>query len=205
MKNFLRILAASALAVQLWSPAPVFAAASTVNQQRMMCQNDVTGASSGARTIGGTLSAVPSGSIYTLNGSGCTLVAVGDVAYFLSQGFAFGAQTGMIQYAGLTSASSATSVLIGTLPQGAVIQSILLAETAGAAITGGVAIGTTSSGTNIVTAQALGANGLLVVADASVTKIIGSTGTTLANPVYATCVTSCNAGSVTISIIYWFM
>ncbi len=205
MKFTLRAVLAAALSLAALAPAPVFAAASTVNQQRNMCQNDQTGASSGSRQIGGTNSGVPSGTLYTLSSQGCVLVAVGDVAYFLSQGFSPGPQTGMIQFAGLTSASSATSVQIGVLPQGAIIQTVFMAETAGAAITGGVALGTTSSGTNIVTAQTLGANAATVLADTAVTKIITSSGTTIQNPVFATCVTSCNAGSVTISIIYWFM
>lgn len=205
MKFALRAGLAAALFLAPLAPVPVFAAASTVNQQRLVCQGDVSGATTGTRTIGGTLSAVPSGTLYTLNGQGCALVAIGDLAYFLSQGFTPAAQTGMIQFAGLTSAASATSVQIGVLPQGAIIQTIFMAETAGAAITGGVAVGTTSSGTNIVTAQTLGANSATVLADTAVTKIITSSGTTIANPVFATCVTSCNAGSVTITIVYWFM
>lgn len=206
MKMKFRILALAAAAMLAFLPAgPANAAASVVNQQRNMCQGDVSGASQGSRQIGGTGSAVPSGTLYTLNSQGCALIAVGDVAYFLSQGFTAGLQTGMIQFAGLTSAASATTAQIGVLPQGAIIQSIVMAETAGAAITGGVALGTTASGTNYVTAQALGANAVTVLADTVVTKIIVSSGNTLQQPVFATCVTSCNAGSVTISIIYWFM
>lgn len=205
MKFTLRAALVAALCLAALAPAPVLAAASVVNQQRNMCQGDVSGATTGTRTIGGTGSAVPSGTLYVLNGQGCAFIAVGDVGYFLSQGFTAGPQTGMIQFAGLTSAASATTVQIGVLPAGAIIQSIVMAETAGAAITGGVALGTTASGTNIVTAQTLGANAATVLADTAVTKIITSSGTTLANPVFATCVTSCNAGSVTISIIYWFM
>lgn len=204
MKMNLRILALAAAALLPWS-GQALAAASTVNQQQVLCQGDVSGATTGTRTIGGTLSAVPSGTIYVLSGQGCALIATGDVGYFLSQGFTAGANLFSIQFAGLTSAASATTVQVGTLPKGAIIQNVILAETAGASITGGVALGTTASGTNYVTAQALGANGLLVVADSALTRIIGSSGNTLAQPVFMTCVTSCNNGSVTVTILYSFM
>jgi hypothetical protein len=204
MKMNLRVLALVAAALLPWS-TPVFAAASTVNQQQVMCAPDVAANAIGARTVGGTTSQVPSGTVYVLNPQGCGLIATGDVGFFLSQGFTAGSNLFSIQYAGVTSASSATTTQVGTLPKGAVIVSVILAETAGAAITGGVDIGNAASGTQFVSAQALGANGLLVVADSALTRIVGTTGTTTQWPVYVTCHTSCNAGSITITILYSFM
>jgi hypothetical protein len=200
--SILKVASLAALALLPWSAQ---AATSTVTQQVIMCASDPGIGPPGARTIGGTLSAVPSGTVYVLNGQGCAAIAKGDVGYFQSQGFTPGSNLFTIQYAGVTSAASATTQLVGTLPAGAIIQNVILAETAGAAITGGVDIGTTASGTNYVSAQALGANGLLVVADSALTRIVGSSGNTTAQSVYVTCHTSCNAGSVTITILWSYM
>jgi hypothetical protein len=205
MKMNLRILALAVAAAALGWSSPGFTAASTVNQQATVCQGDVSGATTGTRTIGGTLSAVPSGTIYVLNGQGCALVAIGDVAYFLSQGYTQGSNLFSIQYAGVTSAASATTTQVGILPKGAVIMAVIMAETAGAAITGGVDIGKAASGTDFASAVALGANALITVADSALTRIVGTSGTTTQWPVYVTCHTSCNAGSITITILYSFM
>ena len=195
-------LAAAAL---LALASPAVPAASVVNQQQVLCSNDIPSAGSGPRTIGGTLSPVPSGTLYVLNGQGCAAVAVGDVGYFQSQGFTPGTNFFSIQYAGVTSAASATSVQVGVLPKGAVIMGVLLAETAGNAITGGVDIGTTSTGTNYASAVTLGANAVVTVLDSALTRIIVSTGNTLAEPVFVTCHTSCNSGSITITIFWSYM
>jgi len=202
MKMNLRILALAAAVLLPSSGA--FAAASTPNQQQVMCQGDVSGATTGTRTIGGTLSAVPSGTIYVLSGQGCVLVKQQDIAYFLSQGFTPGPNLFSIQSTGaLTSAASATTVLIGTLPAGAFIQSVVLQEIAGAAITGGVDIGTTASGTDIASAVALGANALVTVADSALTRIFkDGSNNPVAKGINVTCHTSCNAGSVTITVLY---
>lgn len=194
--------AALATAALLWA-APALAAASTPLQQQVMCASDPGVGAPGARTIGGTNSAVPSLTLYILNGQGCAAILLQDVAYFRSQGFTQGANLQSIQSTGaVTSASSATSVQIGTLPAGAMIVGVMLNEIAGAAITGGVDIGTTSTGTDIASAVALGANALVTVADSALTRLFGTTGTPVAKPVFVTCHTSCNAGSVTITILW---
>ncbi len=203
--KMIRPLFAAALALAALAPLPAFPAASIVNQQQVLCAPEVAGATNGARTVGGTGSQVPSGTLYSLNSQGCGLIAVGDVGYFLSQGFTPGPNLFSIQYAGVTSAASATSVQVGVLPKGALIMGVLLAETAGNAITGGVDIGTTSTGTNYASAVALGANAVVMVADSALTRIIVSSGNTLAEPVFVTCHTSCNNGSITITVLYSFM
>src|SRR6267154_208514 len=75
-----RLLLAALACAALWA-APVEAA------QINMCSSDVAGGVQGPRTIGGTLSPVPSGTTYVLNGQGCALIALADVGYFQSQGF----------------------------------------------------------------------------------------------------------------------
>lgn len=199
MKTFrIRSLILGALALGALA-SPAFSAASTPLQQQWLCAPEASGAATGARRVvnPNTNNAVG------LNGDGCGLFLRADVGYWLTQGFSVGPNLFSIQSTGaLTSASSATSVNIGTLPAGAYISAIMLNEIAGAAITGGVAMGTAASGTQIVTAQALGANGLLMVADSAITRVFGTTGSPNAVSIFATCVTSCNAGSVTITVLY---
>lgn len=198
-----RCLALAAIAAfALWQ-SPAQTAPSTPLQQQILCGPEVSGATTGSRTIGGTLSAVPSGTIYGLNGQGCALVKLQDVPYFQSQGYTTGANLFSIQSTGaVTSAASATSVQIGVLPAGAYISAIMLNEILGAAITGGVDIGTTSTGTDFASAVALGANALVMVADSALTRVVGVTGTPTAKPIFVTCHTSCNAGSVTVTVLY---
>jgi hypothetical protein len=61
-----------------------------------------------------------------------------------------------------------TSNFTMTVPAGQQIIAIQLRETANNAITGGLKIGTTDGGTDVVTAQAVGALGNLVIADAAI-------------------------------------
>jgi hypothetical protein len=201
MKINLRVLALAAIAVL--APSLALAVASTPLQQQVMCSPNIPG-EQGSRQIGTPVnSPVPSGTVYTLNSQGCAAILLADVGYMRSLGFGIGANLFSIQSTGaLTSASTATTVLIGTLPAGTYISAIMLNEIAGAAITGGVDIGDAASGTQFVSAQALSANGLIMVADSAITRVVGSTGTPVARPVYATCHTSCNAGSVTITVLY---
>lgn len=98
---------------------------------------------------------------YTLNGVGCALIASADVGYFLSQGFAVDGPYRSMVVSGQTSAFSLT------LPAGAYIQSVILQETSGAAVTGGVKIGTTSGGTDVVAAIVMPASSLAMTSDAS--------------------------------------
>ncbi len=52
-----------------------------------MWQPEVSGTLLGTRTLGGIGSAIPSGTLYTLNSTGFTLIDPLDVGYFLSQGW----------------------------------------------------------------------------------------------------------------------
>lgn len=199
MKTFsIRSLILGALALGALA-SPAFSAASTPLQQQWLCAPEASGAATGARRVvnPNTNNAVG------LNGDGCGLFLRADVGYWLTQGFSTGPNLFSIQSTGaLTSAASATTVLIGTLPAGAFIQAIMLNEIAGAAITGGVDLGTTASGTDYVSAQAVAANAALIVKDAGITRFVSSSGSPIAQSIYATCHTSCNAGSVTITVLY---
>lgn len=200
MKTFsIRSLVLGAFALGALA-SPALAVTSTPLQQQWLCAPEASGAATGARRVvnPNTNNAVG------LNGDGCGLFLRADVGYWLTQGFSVGPNLFSIQSTGaLTSAASATTVNIGTLPAGAYISAIMMNEIAGAAITGGVAMGTAASGAQIVTAQALGANGLLMVTDAAILlRVFGTTGTPVQQAIFATCVTSCNAGSVTITVLY---
>jgi hypothetical protein len=55
-----------------------------------------------------------------------------------------------------------------TVPAGYMIESIAIRNTTANAVTGGIKIGTTSGGTDVVAAQAVGASALVVIADAAI-------------------------------------
>lgn len=190
-----KLLVAAAAAFALWA-APAEAA------QMMMCQGDVSGATTGTRTIGGTLSPVPSGTIYTLNGQGCALIAQADVGYFQSQGFTqASSQNSIVFTTGV--ATGTTDFVIGTLPAKAYIQQIIFSNSVAAAVTGGVSIGTTANGTNIVAAQAVGASTDVATAQSAILLPVPLT-TGLATPLHAAAVTAWNSANVTITVVFGY-
>jgi hypothetical protein len=79
------------------------------------------------------------------------------------------------------------------IPANHYIRGIYMLESAGAAVTGGIRIGTSNGGTQVVTAQAVGANAQLRVADASVSLNAWTANQTL----FIQTVTSWNGASVT--------
>jgi hypothetical protein len=165
-----------------------------------MCQGDVSGASTGARTIGGTNSAVPSQTLYSLNSNGCALIQLADIGYFQSQGYVQNSsQTAIIFNTGV--ATGTTDFVIGTLPAKTYIQQIIFSNSVAAAVTGGISIGTTANGTNIVAAQAVGASTDVAVAQASILLPVPLT-TGLSTPLHAAAVTAWNSANVTITVIY---
>lgn len=168
----------------------------------LVCQPDISGASSGSRTWGGTLSQVPSGTIYTLNSQGCALVASGDVGYFQSQGFVVGAPiASQVTISGALPSSGVVAFKIGQVPAGTTILGIVIQETAGNAITGGVTIGTTTTSGNEIasTATAVAASTTQIVLPSSfLTADVFPTGATI----YAKPVTSSNSANVTVTIFY---
>lgn len=166
-----------------------------------MCAPDVAGGVQGPRTIGGTLSPVPSGTIYILNPQGCALVAQGDVGYFQSQGFTQASSQQTILFT-TGVATGTTDFVIGSVPAGAYIQQLIFSNSVAAAVTGGVSIGTTANGVDVVAAQAVGSSGLTYTTDALTLKRVFSL--TAATPLHAAAVTAWNSTNVTITIVYGY-
>lgn len=202
MKLFIKGLAAAAILAGFASGTPALAAA---NGQAMLCSADVAANANGSRPIGGTLSQVPSGTIYTLNGQGCGVIKAQDIGYFLSQGFTYAGDGGQIVFNVPVAATGTTSYLVGTLPAGAWIKAILTQDSdASHAVTGGITCGVSAADTTIVsTAQAIGTSSVGFVTDAHL--LLRNFSTTATQPIYCQAVTSWNTPTtVTITIPYGF-
>ena len=96
----------------------------------------------------------------------------------------------------VTAAAAAGSF---NVPAGYAIQYVFIQNTTANAITGGLKFGTTAGGTDVVAAQAVGANAILSVLSADITKRIFSR--TAPQTVYFTAVTAWNSASVDIKIL----
>lgn len=94
--------------------------------------------------------------------------------------------------------TSATSLSAISVPAGYAITDIMIENTTANAVTGGIKIGTTSGGTDVVAAQAVGANGLVMTG--SILKRVFSTSAPTA--LYIDAVTSWNSASLNISVSY---
>lgn len=196
MKSLLRFLSATAGLLALFAAPQQAQAASTV-----MCAANAVAATI-ARTIGGPGSAMPSGTLYTLNGQGCTVVLQADVGYFLSQGFSAGPPFGPNLLFTTGVATGTTSFQVGTLPPSTYIQHVIISNSTANAVTGGISIGSTSGGTDVVAAQACAANCLVFVTDATLLKRVFST--TASQPIFASGVTAWNNANVTITVVYGY-
>ena len=136
MTRFLKVLA-GAVALSALASASAYAGGNVT-----MCGPDVAGGTQGPRTYGGTLTQVPSGTIYVFNSSGCAPIAGADVGYFQSQGYTIAAPFGSSTVVtGALPASGTTGVKVGTIPPNSYIQEIVVTETAGNIVTGGVTFG----------------------------------------------------------------
>lgn len=195
--KFHNLIASAALAaVAFCASAPANAAVS------VLCAPQLADTAA-ARTIGGTSSQIPSGTIYTLNGQGCTIAAQGDIGWFLSQGFSPGPPFGANVLFTSGVLTGTTSVQVGTIPPSTYIQHIIINNLTANAITGGLTFGTAASGTQIAsTALACGANCLVFEPDASIVGRVFST--TAATPVFTQAVTAWNNANVTITVVYGY-
>lgn len=165
-----------------------------------MCQGDVSGASTGSRTVGGTGSAVPSGTLYVLNSGGCALIQLADVGYFTSQGYLANSSQNVILF-NTGVAAGTTNFVIGTIPAKAYIQQIIFSNSVAAAVTGGISIGTSANGTQVVAAQAVGASTDVAVAQAAILLPVPVT-TGLASNLNMAAVTAWNGANVTVTVIW---
>ena len=86
-------------------------------------------------------------------------------------------------------------------PANAVIERIIVTNTTANAITGGLKLGTTSGGTDVVAALTVGANALTYVTDAATLKRFFSL--TAPQPIYLGAVSSWNSAIINVDIIYY--
>ena len=168
MKLWKALLAAATLATLL---APDLAQAGGV-----LCSPPSASAANGARRVGGSDSSIPSTNAYTLNAQGCAWFTQQDYGWALSQGFSPGNNMFSVSITGLAAQSTTANSPI--LPAYAKIQGIIVQETAGQAVTGGLDVGIAgSSDATIVSAFTVGASALLNIPSASILRqVFGAAG-----------------------------
>lgn len=156
-----------------------------------------------------------SGTTYRTNSRGCTLVAYADVGDALALGYAVNAPFGSMTRT-LISASSATATF--TLPASAYIQQIIVAETSGASITGGIMIGSTSGGNDIIKAISANSGQISANVDSAALTAVSPTSVTSADwtlrrrafsktlqqNIWVDSPNSFNGGAVDVTIVYGF-
>lgn len=197
------IAAALALALAL-SPPPeqAHAAATTQTLHSFLCAPAQTAGSQARRVVNTSSTASPQPS-YVLNADGCAVIANADAGFFLSQGYYYGPNEFVLQQMAITATTtSTTSTLV--LPQYAYIKYFVLEETAGNAITGGVDIGDSGSATAYQSAVALAANATVLSLPTATKGIFSNSGVPASDQILVACHTSCNSGSINISVIYGY-
>lgn len=195
MKTFRNLLFAGLALAALISYQPAAQANNIV-----LCSPEVSGASAGPRRV---VNPGTSGGTYQLDGSGCAVMSTSnsDVAYFISQGYTqSGPLRAIIFNTGV--AAGTTDFIIGSIPPQAFIQDIVYSNSIAAAVTGGISIGTTANGTDVVAAQACASSCLTFTTDALLLKRPFSL--TAATPLHAAAVTAWNGANVTMTVIYGF-
>ena len=129
------------------------------------------------------------------------LIAQADIGYFLTQGYIVASSdNSFIFTTGALPASGTTDIVGPAIPPGAYIQQIIWQNTTANAVTGGMSVGTTANGTDVVAAQALAANALVFTTDALLLKRVFST--TASTVLHFAPVTSSNTANLTITILY---
>ena len=179
------------------------AAATTQTTHAFLCKPAPAVGTNGGGRVVNTSSTAATQPSYVLNSDGCALIAAADIGFFLSQGYFYGPSTFVLTQTGITASTTSTTSTI-TLPAYAYITAIVLEETAGNAITGGVDIGDSGSATRYASAVALSANNIVAVADSALTRVFANSGVPVADQVLVACHTSCNSGSINITIQYTY-
>jgi hypothetical protein len=146
------------------------------------------------------------GNFYMLNGQGCAVIAQADVGWLLGQGFSAGPPFGanILFNTGVLPASGTADIVVGNIPPGAYIQHIIVNNLTANAVTGGLSFGTTANGTDVVLTQAVGANGLVFVTDATLLKRVFST--TASQPIHMAPASggSSNSANLNVTIVYGY-
>ena len=214
MKKLLRNLVASAAALAvigalsglLLGPTfipPANAAATTQTLHMWLCAPIQAQTAPGPRRVVNSSSTVTPQPAYNLNQDGCASFANADAGYFLSQGYYFGPNEFVQQQMAITAnTTAATSQL--TLPAYAFIKWLVIEETAGNAVTGGVDIGDASSATFFASAVAVAANVTIVVVDSALLRLKSNSGVPVSDQILIVCHTACNSASLNVSVIYGY-
>lgn len=196
MKMFRTLFALAAAAALL---APISYQPAQANSI-VLCSPEVSGAAAGPKRV---TNPGTSGGSYTLDANGCApfLTSNSDAAYFQSQGYTPGSPFRSFVYT-TGVATGTTDFVIGTIPANGYIRDILFSNSVAAAVTGGVSIGTTANGTDVVAAQTCGASCLTFTTDANTLKRPFST--TASTQLHAAAVTAWNSANVTITVVYGY-
>lgn len=180
-------------------PQAAYAAATTQTTHAYLCSSQSFGTGAASRRVVNT--STTAATAYTLNAVGCAVFAAADIGFFLSQGFSFGAADFVLQQQAITANTTSSTSTI-TLPAYGMIKYIILEETAGNAVTGGVDIGDSGSATRFASAVALSANNTVIVTDSALTRIFANSGVPAADQILVVCHTACNSASINISVVY---
>lgn len=169
---------------------------------QIMCQGDVSGASTGARQVVVTSSTASPQPTYNLNSGGCALIQLADIGFFQSLGFTPGTNGGSIIF-NVGVATGTTDFVIGNVPAGAAIRGIYVQNSVAAAVTGGISFGTTANGTDVVAALAVASSGNSFVTDAlTLKRIFPATGASATQALHAAAVTAWNSTNCTITVTW---
>jgi hypothetical protein len=202
MKRWLKLALAGVMAFAPIAPIPANAAASLQVTHAFLCAPEVTVGTAGPRlVVNSSSTAVPQPS-YQLNSQGCGLIATADVGFFVSQGYTFGVNEGVqLQNAVTANLTAGTSTLI--LPPYGFIKYIVVEETAGNAVTGGINIGDAGSATRFGSAVAVAANSNTVVVPTNLTGS-SNTGVPASDTVLIAAVTAFNSASLNVTVIFGY-
>lgn len=199
LKHSLAVAAALALT---FAPVPIeraFAGATTQTLHQYLCAPVQTAGGQARRVVNTSSTTSPQPS-YVLNSAGCAAIAVADVGFFLAQGYYYGPNLFMTSQTGITANQTAsTSTLY--LPQYAFIRNIIVEETAGNAVTGGIDCGDSGSATRFVSGFAVGANSSQV-ATLAAGQIFGNSGVPASDQILCIAHTSMNSAVLNITVEY---
>jgi len=194
---------ALAAGLALLAPSSAQAAASLQVTHAFLCAPEVTVGTAGPRLVVNTSSSTSPQPSYQLNSQGCGLIASADVGFFLSQGYTFGTNEGVQIQNAITANTTGTTSTI-QVPSYGFIKYIVIEETAGGSITGGLNIGDSGSATRFSSATAVAANSNTVIVP---TNLTGSSNTGVPAPdtVLVAAVTAFAGGaSLNITVIFGY-
>ena len=199
-----KLLAAALFAVlALASVSPAFAG-------KVLCNPGAAATGPLAGTIGGgvggSISAVPSQTLYTLSGSGCVYIKQQDEGYFRSLGFTDGTNLFFKTVTGVTANQTTSAGAPVTLPAGAALTAIYIQNTTANAVTGGINIGTAAAGAQVVSALTCGANCMVSVPSASILQpITSASGVPISTQLFINAASAFNSASLNVTYVYSLM